>query len=263
MRRRFLFGIGLLAFFTGGVVSAFAADMLARPVTAPPPVVAPVSVPEWVGFYIGINGGGGEGHTSFDSSFVSTSPLVPFITSPNLDPRGGIVGGQVGYNWQWGPAVGGLEVDFDAASLDQSKTFVSPFDGSPFSFSTFGSDFKVDELASVRGRLGYLVLPNVLIYGTGGIGYGHFRFSTTGTNGVIGVAETTYGNEFGWVAGAGIEWQVFPRWILRGEYLHYDFGKVTDPSNTSSILGAVTFPLDNGSARTTIDIGRAALSYKF
>jgi hypothetical protein len=37
MRRRFLFGIGLLAFFTGGVESAFAADMLARPGAAPPP----------------------------------------------------------------------------------------------------------------------------------------------------------------------------------------------------------------------------------
>jgi opacity protein-like surface antigen len=61
--------------------------------------------------------------------------------------------------------------------------------------------------------------------------------------------------EFGWVAGVGLEWKFWDHWLLRGEWLHYDFGRVTHDD--------LVFPFDNVNVRTTVDVARAALSYKF
>src|SRR5258706_16398104 len=105
MRRDFLVGIGLLASVGAGAGSALAADMPVRP---PPPVAAPAiccAVPDWVGFYVGIHGGGGWGHTSFDPGEFE-SFTTPF-TFPNVRSSGGVFGFQFGHNWQWGPVVGG------------------------------------------------------------------------------------------------------------------------------------------------------------
>jgi opacity protein-like surface antigen len=259
MRGKLLFGIGLLAFAAAGAGSAVAADIAARPM-GPPPAVAPVVVPDWVGFYVGIHGGGGGGHTSFDPqhSFTATGFTPNSFATPDANPSGGVFGFQFGHNWQWGPVVGGLEIDFSGADINESSTFfVLP----AFPFDTFTGEVKVDELASARGRLGYLIFPNWLLYGTAGIGWGHFRLNTSDTFSIPGftsvTSATSYANEFGWVVGAGLEWRFWDHWFLRGEWLHYDFGRVTHTDT------AFAFPFDNVNVRTTIDVGRAALSYKF
>src|SRR5712691_10905840 len=98
MRRDFLLGIGLLASVAAGGGSAVAADMPVRP---PPPLASPVYVPDWVGFYVGIHGGGGSAHTSFDQQFSATGVTVvtsPFANDLTPSASGGIFGGQVGYN---------------------------------------------------------------------------------------------------------------------------------------------------------------------
>jgi opacity protein-like surface antigen len=276
MRGKFSFGIGLLAFAAAGAGSAVAADIAVRPMGAPPPLVAvPAAVPEWVGFYIGINGGGGGAHNSFDPQFSDSlffsgippiigpfSATVSSVLPPNLSSNGGVFGAQAGYNWQWGPVVGGLEIDFDGADIHGSSAFVEPnLFGVPVSFT---HDFKIDELASVRARLGYLIFPNWLLYGTAGLGYGHTRFNSSATWSPFSFLSFSQFSEadqnlFGWVVGAGLEWQFFPHWLLRGEYLHYDFGRVTEPE----VTGLFLLPTGNVNVRTTVDIGRAALSYKF
>src|SRR5215467_8592976 len=128
MRRKFLLGIGLLAFAAAGAGSATAADIGVRP-APPPPVAAPAFISDWSGFYIGINGGGGWGHETFEpSEFIqSGGVVVPFTVPPNASPKGGVFGFQAGHNWQWGPVVGGLELDFDGADLTSSTTFF-PFE---------------------------------------------------------------------------------------------------------------------------------------
>ncbi len=249
MRGQFL-SIGLLASVAAGAGSAVAADLPVRPAAAPV-VMAPAYVPDWVGFYAGINGGGGWGHTSFDPGFtVSTIPVTAFAP-PGLSSSGGVFGGQFGYNWQWGPVVGGLEVDFMGADIHQSSTFFVPgVAGVPFT-----SDHKIDELASARGRLGYLIFPNWLLYGTAGVGWGHSRLNTTAVAAGAFITETSDVNQFGWVAGVGLEWKFFDHWLLRGEWLHFDFGR------TDEFALPVFFAPEN--ARTTVDVARAALSYKF
>ncbi len=242
---------GLLASVAAGAGTAVAADIAVRP--APPmaaPIAAPAYISEWAGFYVGIHGGGGWGHTSFDPQEFETLDLqtVPVDTSPH----GGVFGFQFGHNWQFGPVVGGLEIDFSGADIHDSSTFFDPAAGAAGAFDN--QDFKIDSLASARGRLGYLIFPNWLIFGTAGIGWAHTRltvFEPIGTE-----TNTTFENEFGWVAGAGLEYKIFEHWLLRGEWLHYDFGRVSHPIG----IGPEE---DNVNARTTVDVARAALSYKF
>jgi outer membrane immunogenic protein len=227
MGHKFWARIGLFAaIVVTGTGVANAADM---PVKAPPPRVvppAPVYLSDWAGFYIGVNGGGGFAQDKF-----SVDPVLR-----NSKPTGGLVGGHAGYNWQSGNIVGGLETDFDGAFI--SKTFV-PEAGVMLKDKT-------DELATVRARLGYLVLPNLLAYGTAGAAFGHTEINKT----AAAINATDGISQFGWVAGAGLEYKILGPLIARAEYLHYDFENTSLPS----LLGNV---------KESIDTVRGGLSYKF
>ena len=84
---------------------ASAADLSVAPLyKAPPAVMTPAY--NWSGFYVGLNGGGGWGHSYWDSS------------ADRIGLSGGLAGGTAGYNWQIGNAVLGLEGDIDWAHLN-------------------------------------------------------------------------------------------------------------------------------------------------
>lgn len=190
-------GMGVLAL---GVMSANAADIIRR--RPPPP--APVYVPppyNWTGFYVGINGGGGFGHSTVSDAFGATG----FNTS------GGLVGGTVGYNYQFGHAVLGIEGDGDWSNIR----------GSTSSGICAGVSCEVrnDWLATVRGRLGY-AYDRFLPYITGGAAFGDIKTSITGFNG-----STT--DKAGWTAGAGVEAAISGPWTAKIEYLYVDLGKAT------------------------------------
>jgi opacity protein-like surface antigen len=255
MRRKFLLGIGLLAFAAAGAGSATAADIAARP-GPPPPAIAPAFISDWSGFYLGINGGGGWAHTDFESGIFATD--FQTTPAPNQHGSGGVFGFQFGHNWQWGPIVGGLEIDFDGADIKDTTTFFAPV--SPRVTATLTQEFRIDELASARGRFGYLIFPNWLIYGTAGIGWGHDRFTATESIPTNFLSTRSDTNLFGWVAGAGVEWKFAPSWLLRAEWLHYDFGR----QDNSGLFVQNNFSgIDNSNSRTTVDVARGALSYKF
>jgi outer membrane immunogenic protein len=103
MKRYWLGTVGLIAL--GMAAPASAADLGARPYvrSAPPPIAA---IYDWTGFYIGINGGGGSTHTCFDllSDFVGNAGPEGCNNA-----TGGTVGGQIGYRWQTGSWVWGIE----------------------------------------------------------------------------------------------------------------------------------------------------------
>jgi outer membrane immunogenic protein len=252
MRRKFLLGTGLLAFVAAGVGSAVAADIAARPAGAPPPPPVPAFISDWAGFYVGINGGGGWGHTDFQSGIFETPTPVTTGIPPNQSSSGGVFGFQFGHNWQWGPVVGGLELDFDGADINGSSTFFAP--PTAFMPGTLTQQTRIDELASARGRLGYVIFPNWLLYGTGGVGWGHLRLNTTESTAAGFLSATSDTDQFGWVAGAGLEWK------FAGNWLHYDFGR---QDNSGLFTFFSNTGIDNSNSRTTVDVARAALSYKF
>ena len=119
--KKFLLGtVGLIAL--GMAAPASAADWL-RPYTkAPPPMVAPIY--DWTGFYIGGNGGWGQSRNCVD--FVE---VLGTFGDGCPERSGGLVGGQIGYRWQAGTWVFGLEAQGDWADL--SHTRVSPFFDDP------------------------------------------------------------------------------------------------------------------------------------
>src|SRR5947209_4434645 len=99
--------------------SAMAADLAVR---APARYVAPVSVYNWTGFYVGIEGGGGWGVAR------QTDPLG-FNTGYNVS--GGLVGGTLGYNWQINRLVLGLEADEAWANIRGSTSIIGVCGGAP------------------------------------------------------------------------------------------------------------------------------------
>ena len=112
------------AVFLACIGGAHAADM---PVKAPPLAPPP---PTWTGFYIGINGGGAWGsvdpHTSDvgpDSFFAGGNiPAVTGGASMRFNTSGGLAGGQIGYLFQGGRAIVGLEASVDWTDLNGSTT---------------------------------------------------------------------------------------------------------------------------------------------
>src|SRR5271170_6868117 len=100
--KKFLLGtVGLIAM----AGSASAADLGARPYTkAPLPYYSPVY--DWSGFYIGGNGGWGSSHNCWDN----VTPGGSFVGTEGChDATGAVAGGQIGYRWQAGGWVFGLE----------------------------------------------------------------------------------------------------------------------------------------------------------
>jgi outer membrane immunogenic protein len=208
------------------LTSAAAAADLPRPAPAPyykaPPAYAPIY--NWTGFYIGVNGGGGFGRSAWDST-------------GGFDLSGGLVGGTVGYNYQMGQFVLGVEGDIDWANINGTTT----------AFCTLGCKTNDTWLSTVRGRLGYAA-DRFLPYVTGGAAFGDIRASTPGFPG-------NSSTNTGWTIGGGIEGAIAGNLTAKVEYLYVDLGSF----NCGISCGAAV--TDNVSFHT--NILRAGLNYRF
>ena len=215
---------------------------------------ARVAVPwTWSGYYIGAHAGygWGRGNEPFDSRLLPAGVPVS-----GVDSKGFVVGFQAGANWQSGPLVGGLEIDLAGAGIKGSgSTAMVAVPGFVTTLSQATRTDKFDRLGSARARLGYLVSPGMLLYGTAGLGWTRFVNSL---DGVTAASAVTPHWLFGWVAGVGLEKRLGEtNWLARVEYLHYDFG---DSGSFSQTGGGVAISTTSG--RLTNDVVRTALSYK-
>ena len=102
--------------------------------------------------------------SSSAARLLRTSPDCALTSTPTAC----VAGFQAGHNWQVKNWVGGLEIDLSASGIKGSATSVLT-DGIDTEIETDTDKFKL--LGSARARLGYLVWPNVLFYGTGGLGW--------------------------------------------------------------------------------------------
>jgi outer membrane immunogenic protein len=217
------FNFGIAATFAIGVAgSAFAADM---PVKAP--YQAPATV-NWNGCYIGGDVGSAWSRQDVDSSVPAISDQAPGYAT--LKDSSIIGGAYVGCNWQSSPSIVlGIEGDWSATDLNGTGSFPNLSRAgvpAPNGGITYSDDTKW--LASVRGRAGFLVMPNVLLYGTGGVAFAHTQFGGADVlnGGCPNCGTTSFSDtQTGWAAGAGAEWAPWnDHWRLRVEYLHYGFG---------------------------------------
>lgn len=250
--------LGSIAYAALAAGSASAADLPAK--AMPPPV------PSWAGFYLGLHGGYAWKHDDF------SQPAFLFNISPidGIRSQGAVYGAQAGYNWQFGRIVTGLEIDFSATDIKGANGLSqSAASGGGLSQTlSLGMAESVQFLGSARARLGWTPTNNLLLYGTAGLGWE--RLDTTVDSGTVFLqgstpidvetqSDRTPLTKFGWVAGAGAEVMLGgSNWIGRLEYLHYDMGQV-QTATTQTFHGTVTATAN----AQTIDLVRAALSYKF
>jgi outer membrane immunogenic protein len=260
--KRVLFGLALAAAM--GVGTAVAADVVPD-YRAPPEVVVPST---WTGFYAGANAGGTWTDTRALWEPVPTSALFGVLPIAGNTGGSSAIGGlQVGYNWQVVPAwVIGLESDWSWAHTGTSVTapwIVNPGGGAVSrSFTIMSST--LDWVSSLRARLGYLVTPDFMLYGTAGGALGKIDYAASNSGGAIPYTTSTAFSrtQGGWVAGGGLEWMITPNWLLRGEYLYYSLD-----GSPSVVAGSVT-PIPLGASgyswsNTNASVARAALSYRF
>jgi outer membrane immunogenic protein len=265
--------------------AAYAADM-GMPLKAPPPLPPPVQ--DWSGVYVGLEGGYewatqnlSPAYDPFYSVGKYWGVTVPTVSS--VSQSGWLFGGFAGVQKQWGSWVLGLEGDFDADDSDGSttSTVVHNFcvrcaDDKPVDYTSTRSaeiEAKIDELGSMRGKVGWAFSPNWLIYGTGGLAFAHVQDTATATDSLGYTGSPPFfthtanwsGGEsmLGWAAGAGIDWkwQIDPgsAVILGVEYLHYQF-------DTNSITLPDSF--GNGGAiglntKETVDTIKGRISWLF
>jgi outer membrane immunogenic protein len=253
-----------------GTVAASAADM---PMKARPVMVAPVS--DWSGFYIGINGGGVWGNSN--TSLVATNGTVPFgffdlanIPGVNaaglnrINNSGAIAGGQIGYVWQSGKAIFGIEAAFDWTNLRGSRTNTQAYFDNPNIFSVYQNP-NADWLATFLGRVGY-DMGAWYPYITGGVAVADLKYGFNYTD-VFFAAGCSCAAAFsqtkaGGAVGAGLAWKLNSNWSLRAEYLYIAFDDLNGSSSLRGNFDPGTASFAH-SASFKENIARVSLDYRF
>jgi outer membrane immunogenic protein len=228
-----------------GAGAAAAADL---PVRMPPPVMQAVYT--WTGFYLGVNVGGGWSNANADFSTAA----VPSFASIDNHMAGVIAGGQVGYNWQSGAWVIGVEADFQYSGMKSDLSAPCPAGICAGLAASF--DQKMPWFGTARGRLGY-ASAGWLIYATGGYAYTRLETNAFASAGGVSVDVRRDESRHGWTAGGGIEVAFTQNWSAKVEYLYMDFG-TRDGSWTLTALPTIT-----DSTRLQSNIVRGGMNYRF
>jgi outer membrane immunogenic protein len=223
-----------MAFITLLASPAIAADMPEK-ASLPPPAAPALS---WTGVYFGLN----AGWLGADNAMVNQATPAG---DPDADPglaalasgafslgnKSGFIGGaEIGYNYQFNNWVAGIEADIQGIAGQAINGSITSTSSTLSSTLTGSVDTRW--LGTLRGRLGFLPAPTLLVYGTGGLAYSEVSASTSlaqsdTSNGFTGSG--TGGGGFaelvtGWTAGGGVEWMFTQNWSFKVEYLHYDLG---------------------------------------
>jgi outer membrane immunogenic protein len=178
----------------------------------------------WTGLYIGANVGYSWG--DFDHEFEADVELIgPFGTSFDGDAEGVTGGVQIGYNWQIGNFVVGIEADAQASDVEGGATQFFDFD--LVTIDTEAST-KLDWFGTARLRAGFVPTERLLIYGTGGFAFGETTTNASySVEGLVALSDSLSEktSRTGWSAGAGAEYAFTDNWTIKGEYLYTDLGE--------------------------------------
>lgn len=204
-----------------------------------PALAADTSMWNWTGFYIGGQAGYGWKSTGFEwapASFV------------HGNVNGGVAGGTIGYNWQVGKSVVGLEADWSWADI------TGKFQGCGATVCVS----KVDNFGTARARIGTLPMNNLLLFATAGAAWGREDRANVNWTGVVQPDFHEWKTAFGWTVGGGAEVMLAPNWTAKMEYLYVDLGK----QGFSGFSNGVAL-LNPGHVNFSFNVVRAGLNYKF
>jgi outer membrane immunogenic protein len=298
MKKILLSTVALLSLSAG----AMAADLPSRRM-APAPMVAAVPVFTWTGFYFGLNAGYGWSDHSNDDTITfpagtfnqpgiggTALPGTITFTDGNGDADGWLGGAQIGFNWQFGGLVAGVEADIQGIDLDRDRGRFDTFStsvalGLPAgtTFSPVRNDVStLDWFGTVRGRLGFAI-DRVLIYGTGGFAFAGGDRDGRCDSVFSGRSECRFGDDdtrWGYAIGGGIEWALpMTGWFgssavtFKVEGLYVNLDEDNDGNDrlvgfTTSAGGVVTPVVATGAVRVRDDesdfgLIRAGINFKF
>jgi outer membrane immunogenic protein len=269
MKKILLAGVAL-AGLVAGAGAASAADLPARTAPiAPAPVFQAVPVFTWTGFYVGVNAGYGWHNSDDNSIFV---PPGTFVTAPGAtgvvsfadDSGDGFVGGgQVGYNFQFGSFVAGVEADLHWADLGGGNGAAFVPAGFPATYVPAGAAGGLDWFGTVRARLGF-AFDRALVYATGGFAYG----GADDNNGFNGLVNNNDDVRTGWALGGGVEYAFTQNLTLGVEGLWVNLeGENNGTFIGTEVVGLTTTPVYAATADRDDDndffVARAKLNFKF
>jgi outer membrane immunogenic protein len=214
-----------------GICAASAADL---PLKAP--ATAASAVFGWTGLYFGVHAGGDRQSEDwfFPSTALNTVSQAPVgapfnVAAGGHSTSGTLVGGQIGYNHQFGNWVVGAEGEFSWTNLGGSHA-------DPTFPNTNNS--RTDLLATMGARFGYAT-DHLLLFGKAGGAWEHSNyFTTAATTFIVGDPglppstipagsreDTATLNRFGLMIGIGAEYALSPNWSVKAEYEYLDFGR--------------------------------------
>jgi outer membrane immunogenic protein len=309
--KSFKVAVSLFLFSSASAVAADLPSIKSEPSAAPAPM--------WVGFHAGLNAGGTWGNNSgvslttwdiepqgrdaaFNIAKAASAQLNSGSVSSPIGGAGFIGGGQIGYDWQvplfgLGVVIGG-EADIqgiagsngNGSRINNGVLYSYALGADSFSFNLITNQrlsSSLQWLGTVRGRVGLLATPSLLLYGTAGLAYGEIsgNYQTTGAlfnsrtagfaalipNGIVSIpnSQNSFSNtSTGWTAGGGVEWMFMNNWSTKVEYLYYDLGNVAGTGYNYTYNGVgnrpVTLPsITNYQAKVTGNIVRAGVNYHF
>jgi outer membrane immunogenic protein len=221
----------------------------------------------WTGFYIGVN----AGYVTGDNGRVWGTPLFgdPILiagplyndasaaaVSANYRNSGGLLGGgQAGFNYQFAPGwVIGVEADIDGVMRRQDRVTTSSRDVPGFAAfpltTSISTRHNLRNLGTARARVGFLVMQDVLLFGTGGFAFGESNTRVTVDQfvpspplpNVYGTTLRSSSDRTGYAAGGGFEFAFAPDWTAKVEALYYDLGSKSASGQYSNFSTATVPP---------------------
>jgi outer membrane immunogenic protein len=235
---------------------------------------------------VGVHGGYAIGEHEGVGTYADpvAGPLQVLDPIENsLDTDGWFGGLQAGYNLQHGSIVYGIEGDVSWGDISGDGTFISDDGNNGTTDYTWHIKTEYDWLATLRGRVGFLIKPNLLIYGTGGVAWARTTSDETVTGfppqgfnpPQVTVLASAEEDHVGWVLGAGGEWLLHHGWSLKAEWQHIDFGDAdtrfsgtaypgTAPCRGAPAAGCqFAYNQDSFPGSLDLDTFRVGLNYKF
>jgi outer membrane immunogenic protein len=220
---------------------ALGADL--TPYIKAPAIAAPMY--DWSGFYVGAFGGGGVGNHNVNNANGSAG-FANFTA--NYSSQGGIAGGEVGYNWQSGTLLFGVEADGFWSGIKGNDAS----QGNAGAFAVTAVDAtNLRSGATLRAR-GGITVDRLLLFFTGG--WAHGNFLHTNTDPVLGIDQFST-HRSGLAAGGGIAYAITDNVIGKVEYRYYDFGRFV---RANPLNGVLPYTVDNTNSVVTL-----GLDFKF
>lgn len=230
----------LTGFAAASLLSINIMPVVAADVAPANKMFSPVRASSWTGFYAGVNAGYAFGD-------ANSALVLPAASNPFSSKYDGFIGGaQMGYNWQAGSIVFGVEAEINYADVSGSRLVPSTTAVATNTLEWFGT---------ARGRIGY-AFDRVMPYVTGGFAFGKNKLEVRDAASAAGAID--FATHRGWALGGGVEVMVRENWSAKVEYLHVDLGN-KNTYMVDTIGGAGSFM----SSDLKFGLVRGGLNYRF